>query len=284
MQRPGQAKDIGTKERSHMKISQLSVPSRSEKPRQQGLTVVIDNGMPVAAFQDAIASAADGIDLVKFGWGTALVTPRLAEKTACLDRYGIGYFFGGTLFEKFVTQDLVEEYFDLCHRGGCRYLEVSDGTISLPSSRKAELIGRAADEFTVLSEVGYKDAERSAAMTGDQWVSFIEQDFAAGASFVITEARESGRSGICEPNGVPRFDVVETIIANAADCRRLVFEAPTKELQTFFVTRVGSDVNLANVAPSDVIGVETLRLGLRSDTLVHFELERQHERTFKIGA
>jgi phosphosulfolactate synthase len=240
--------------------------------------------MPVAAFQDAIASAADGIDLVKFGWGTALVTPRLAEKTACLDRYGIGYLFGGTLFEKFVTQGLVEDYFELCHRSGCQYLEVSDGTIHLASARKAELIARAAEEFTVLSEVGYKDAERSAALTGDQWVSFIEQDLAAGASFVVTEARESGRSGICDPNGVPRFDVVEQIIASAADGRRLVFEAPTKELQTFFVTRIGSDVNLANVAPSDVIALETLRLGLRSDTLVHFELERQQGRRFKIGA
>jgi phosphosulfolactate synthase len=266
-----------------MKVSAVSVPCRSEKPRRQGLTVIIDNGIPVAAFQDAIASAADGIDLVKFGWGTALVTPRLAEKTACLDRYGIGYLFGGTLFEKFVTQDRVEDYFELCHRGGCRYLEVSDGTIHLPSARKADLIARAAEEFTVLAEVGYKDAERSAALTGDQWVSFIEQDFAAGASFVVTEARESGRSGICDSDGVPRFDVVEEIIASA-DCRRLVFEAPTKDLQTFFVTRVGSDVNLANVAPSDVIALETLRLGLRSDTLVHFELERQQERRIGVGA
>ena len=267
-----------------MKVSPLSLPSRSEKPRQQGLTVVIDNGMPVAAFQDAIASGRDEIDLVKFGWGTALVTPRLEEKTACLDHYGIGYLFGGTLFEKFVTQDLVEAYFELCHRSGCRYLEVSDGTIHLPSARKAQLIARAAAEFTVLSEVGYKDAGRSAALTGDQWVSFIERDFATGASFVVTEARESGRSGICDPDGVPRFDVVEEIIASAADCRRLVFEAPTKELQAFFVTRVGSDVNLANIAPGDVIAVETLRLGLRSDTLVHFELERQQERRIGVGA
>ena len=234
-----------------MKVSPLSLPSRSEKPRQQGLTVVIDNGMPVAAFQDAIASGRDEIDLVKFGWGTALVTPRLEE---------------------------------LCHRSGCRYLEVSDGTIHLPSARKAQLIARAAAEFTVLSEVGYKDAGRSAALTGDQWVSFIERDFATGASFVVTEARESGRSGICDPDGVPRFDVVEEIIASAADCRRLVFEAPTKELQAFFVTRVGSDVNLANIAPGDVIAVETLRLGLRSDTLVHFELERQQERRIGVGA
>ena len=123
--------------------------------------------------------------------------------------------------------------------------------------------------------MGYKDVERSAALTGDQWVSFIEQDFAAGATLVVTEARESGRSGICDPSGQPRFDVIEQIIDSGADCGRLVFEAPTKELQAFFVTRLGSDVNLANVAPGDVIALERLRLGLRSDTLVHFELDWQ---------
>jgi phosphosulfolactate synthase len=267
-----------------MNANPLSLPQRSVKPRSEGLTVVIDNGIPAAAFQDAIASAAYDIDLVKFGWGTALVTPRLAEKMACLEQYGIGYFFGGTLFEKFVAQDLAEDYFEFCQRYGCEYLEVSDGTIHLAASRKAQLIARAAKEFTVLSEVGYKDDERSAALTGDQWVSFIEEDFAAGASLVVTEARESGRSGICDPSGQPRFDVIEQIIDSAADCERLVFEAPTKELQAFFVTRLGSDVNLANVAPGDVIALETLRLGLRSDTLVHFELERHGERKLGIGA
>jgi phosphosulfolactate synthase len=266
-----------------MNASPLSLPRRSEKPRQQGLTVVIDNGIPVAAFEDAIASAADGIDLVKFGWGTALVTPRLAEKIACLDRYGIGYLFGGTLGEKFVAQNLAEEYFELCHRYGCRYIEVSNGTIHLSGRRKAQLISRAAEEFVVLSEVGYKDAERSAALTGPQWVSFIEEDFAAGASLVVTEARESGRSGIADAAGVPRYDIVDEIIG-ALDTRRLIFEAPTKELQSFFVTRVGSDANLANVAPDDVIALETLRLGLRSDTLLHFELERHQERTLEVGA
>jgi len=265
------------KEESTMNVNPLSMPLRSVKPRQEGLTVVIDNGIPAGVFADAIASAAYGIDLVKFGWGTALVTPRLEEKMACLQQHGIGYFFGGTLFEKFVAQDLVEDYLELCQRYGCGYVEVSDGTIHLPGARKAQLIARAAKEFIVLSEVGYKDAERSAALTGDQWVSFIEQDFAAGATRVVTEARESGRSGICDPSGQPRFDVIEQIIDSGADCGRLVFEAPTKELQAFFVTRFGSDVNLANVAPGDVIALETLRLGLRSDTLVHFELERRQE-------
>jgi phosphosulfolactate synthase len=267
-----------------MNVNPLSMPARTAKPRREGLTVVIDNGIPVGVFEDAIASAAYGIDLVKFGWGTALVTPRLEEKMACLRQHGIGYFFGGTLFEKFAAQDLVEDYFEFCQQHECGYLEVSDGTIHLPASRKAQLIARAAKEFTVLSEVGYKDAERSAALTGDQWVSFIEQDFAAGASLVVTEARESGRSGICDASGQPRFDIIEQIIDSGVDCGRLVFEAPNKELQAFFVTRLGSNVNLGNVAPDDVIALETLRLGLRSDTLVHFELERHQDRNIRIGA
>jgi phosphosulfolactate synthase len=264
--------------------SPLILPSRSDKPRREGLTVVIDNGMPVAAFKDAIASADCAIDLVKFGWGTAIVTPRLAEKTACLDRLGIGYFFGGTLFEKFLVQDRLAEYFEICRSQGCRYIEVSNGTIQLSNADKARLITRATKDFIVLSEVGYKDPGRSDALTGEQWTAYIDEDLEAGASWVVTEARESGRSGICDGNGVLRFEIVEQIIASGIDCRRLVFEAPTKELQTFFVTRVGANVNLANIAPADVIGLETLRVGLRSDTFVHFELERSHEREVEISA
>lgn len=260
-----------------MTLIPLDLPSRTEKPRDRGLTVVIDNGAPVAAFKDAIASASQYIDLVKFGWGTALVTPRLREKTACLDQLGIGYLLGGTLFEKYISQDLQEEYLDLCRESGCRYLEVSDGTINIPEKAKASFIARAAEEFVVLSEVGYKDPERCGALTGAQWASFIQQDLAAGATFVVTEARESGRGGLCDAAGVLRSDVFEEIVASGVDCRRLVFEAPTKDLQTFFVTRLGTDVNLGNIALTDVIALETLRLGLRSDTFLHFELERHHQ-------
>jgi len=262
----------------------LSLPARSNKPRNTGLTVAIDNGWPVAAFKDAVASASQYIDLIKFGWGTALVTPRLREKTDWLNRVGIDYFFGGTLFEKYVMQGLVDEYFSLCNRFGCRYLEVSDGTIHMGKGTKASLIARSAEHFTVLSEVGYKDPERCESLTGDQWVSFIEQDFESGASLVVTEARESGRGGLCDAQGSLRHDVVEEIIDSKLDSGRLVFEAPTKELQTFFVTRVGSDVNLGNIALNDLIGLETLRLGLRSDTMLHFELERRHQEEVAIGA
>jgi phosphosulfolactate synthase len=262
----------------------VSLPDRSEKPRNEGLTSVIDNGLPTEIFIDAISSTHQYIDLVKFGWGTALVTPQLAEKIACLKYFDIGYLFGGTLFEKFVVQDLVKEYFAFCHKNDCQYLEVSNGTIPISNSTKAKFVTRAAKEFTVLSEVGYKDSERSATLTGQSWTTFIEEDLNAGASLVVTEARESGRSGICDEKGEPRFDIVEEILGSGIDPHRLLFEGPTKDLQTFFITRVGSNVNLGNIAPSEVIGLETLRLGLRSDTLVHFELERHHKSEIPIHA
>jgi phosphosulfolactate synthase len=159
---------------------------------------------------------------------------------------------------------------------GCTHAEVSNGTIHLPNEAKAHYISRLAEEFVVLSEVGYKDNERSDALGAEQWIEFIHEDLDAGASYTVTEARESGHSGICDASGALRFDVVEQIVSSDIDTARLVFESPTKDLQTFFVTRIGADVNLANISLLDVIGVETLRLGLRSDTLLHFELERQH--------
>src|SRR5579875_22637 len=259
-----------------MIVPTLDLPSRSTKPRTSGLTIAIDTGLPVRAFVDAVESAADVIDLVKFGWGTALVTPHLADKIAVLHEHEIGYFFGGTLGEKFIAQHRFDEYLSFCHRHLCRYVEVSNGTIPLDNRRKAHYIARAASRFSVFSEVGYKDQERSQELDAEQWVASITQDLAAGATFVITEARESGRSGICHADGNLRFELVEHILGSGIPHDRLVFEAPTKDLQAFFVTRLGPDVNLANIAVADVLATETLRLGLRADTLLHFELERHH--------
>ena len=262
----------------------LALPSRSPRPRSRGLTLVIDNGLPTRAFEDAIDSAADLIDVVKFGWGTALVSARLEEKIACLRDHQIAFYLGGTLFEKFVIQRRFDEYLELCHRLGCPMVEVSNGTIPMSNREKAWYITRAAADLVVLSEVGYKDAERSTELSGEDWVRCIRQDLAAGASWVITEARESGKSGICRPDGTVRLDLVERILASGVDVDRLIFEAPTKELQSFFVRRLGAEVNLANVAATDVIGCETLRLGLRSDTLMHFELECQPVSEVRAGA
>jgi phosphosulfolactate synthase len=262
----------------------LCLPKRSERPRSRGLTMVIDNGMPVRAFVDAVESAADYIDSVKFGWGTALVTPRLAEKIECLRTLGINFYFGGTLFEKFVVQGAFESFLALCRDHACELVEISNGTIPMPNREKARYIERAAEEFVVLSEVGYKDNDRCLQLSGDDWIRCINEDLSAGATRVITEARESGKSGICRPDGTLRFDLVERILGSGIDPNLLVFEAPTKELQSHFVKRIGPEVNLANVVPADVVGCETLRLGLRSDTLLHFELERQHARELAAGA
>jgi len=246
--------------------------------------MVIDNGMPLHAFEDAIESTSDYVDCVKFGWGTAIVTSRLQEKIDCLSGLGIDHYFGGTLFEKFVVQHDFDAYLDLCRQFGCRVIEISNGTIPMSNREKAEYIAEAATEFSVLSEVGYKESERCAQLTGDDWTRCINEDLAAGATRVIAEARESGKSGICRSDGTLRFDLIEEILASGIDANRLVFEAPTKEMQSFFIKRLGAEVNLANIAPSDVVGCETLRLGLRSDTLLHFELERQHQKEIAADA
>jgi phosphosulfolactate synthase len=233
--------------------------------------MVIDNGLPTSYFRDAVSSAAEFIDLVKFGWGTALVTAGLNQKIQTLRALGIGYFFGGTLFEKHVLQGRFEEYREFCQVHGCRHVEVSNGTIELPNAKKDAYIEKLSEEFTVLSEVGFKDGERSERFSPSRWVDCIRADLEAGANLVITEARESGRGGICRPDGRLRLGLIEDILDAGLPTERLLFEAPTKDLQTFFVRRVGTEVNLGNIAPTEVIALETLRLGLRADTLLAVE-------------
>lgn len=254
-----------------MNPTTLALPERATKPRARGLTMVIDNGIPLTYFQDVVESMGSLVDLVKFGWGTSLVTETIERKIACLQKHQIDYFFGGTLFEKYLSQHRLDAYFDYCRQHKCRYIEISNGTIALSNDEKARLIADVASEFRVLSEVGYKDSERSLHLHPAQWIAFIRQDLAAGAERVITEARESGTSGICRSNGELRFGLIEEILSTDIDPNKLVFEAPNKSLQTYFIQRLGSNVNLANIPIQDIIPLETLRLGLRSDTLLTFE-------------
>jgi phosphosulfolactate synthase len=252
-------------------VSLLELPHRETKPRRSGLTMVIDNGMPQRAFADAITSGWPHIDLVKFGWGTALVTPGIEAKMELLRRMDIDYFLGGTLFEKFVSQDRFGAFLGLCRRYQCRYVEISNGTVPIPPAAKASCINRAAGEFTVLAEVGFKDPVLASELTPAGLVEAVRSDLEAGAELVVTEARESGRSGICRSDGTPRQDLIDAVVASGVDLDRLVFEAPTKDLQVYFIKLAGPNVNLGNIAPCDAIGVETLRLGLRSETLTSFE-------------
>jgi phosphosulfolactate synthase len=253
----------------------LDLPARTTKPRRTGLTMVIDGGMPTGAFEDAIVTVADQVDMVKLGWGTALVTPDLDVKLAMMRNLGVEYYLGGTLFEKFVAQDRFESFISLCHDLEAGVVEVSNGTIPMSNTAKAAYIRKCAGHFRVISEVGYKDADRSLHLSPSQWVDYIGEDLEAGSSLVITEARESGRSGICRADGELRFGLIEDILTSGLDADRLLFEAPTKDLQAWFVKRVGPNVNLGNIVPTDVINLETLRLGLRSDTMMHFESQRE---------
>ena len=249
----------------------LTLPQRAVKPRTSGLTMVIDGGVPLSQFTDLIELGAEYIDYVKFGWGTSVISNCLREKISVLDSHGIGYYFGGTLFEKFILQGRFEDYRRFCVEHSCRYVEVSNGTIEMSNAEKAGYIRKLAPDFTIVSEVGFKDPGRSEMLAPSEWVAAIKEDLDAGASIVTLEARESGKSGICRPDGELRYGLIEDVLHAGIDVDRLLFEAPTTALQAHLITRVGPNVNLGNVPATGVISLETLRLGLRSDTLTAFE-------------
>lgn len=251
----------------------IKLPERHSKPRAAGLSVLIDNGYPLKFYEDVVVSHHSLIDYIKFGWGTALVTPSIKEKIAIARAHNIEVFMGGTFFEKSAVQNKVPEYAAYLNKLGVTWLEVSNGTIDIDNTKKAEYIRQLSGDFSVLSEVGFKDSERSLELYPAQWVVYIEQDFAAGSKWVITEARESGTSGICRPDGEIRFGLINEIANSGIDTEKMIFEAPNKNLQKYFIDHFGANVNLANIAFNDVIPLETLRLGLRSDTLMMFEGE-----------
>ncbi|WP_327145493.1 phosphosulfolactate synthase [Nocardia sp. NBC_01327] len=257
----------------------LNLPGRDAKPRERGLTMVIDPGLPNSCFCDIMASYGDLIDYVKFGWGTCLATSGILGKTRAARDNGVEFYFGGTLFEKFLINDRVDEWYKLCSDAGATVVEISNGTIPLSNAEKAGYIRQFADEFTVLSEVGFKDPVRSETLSPARWIDYIQQDLDAGAHFVIAEARESGRSGICRPDGELRYGLIEEIAESAIDVNHLMFEAPTKDLQIYLLRRFGPQVNLGNIHSSEVIGLETLRLGLRADTLTDFDSLVAQEQT-----
>ena len=243
----------------------LDLPPRSAKPREQGVTHVIDSGLSVAEVESLVEVAGAAVDLVKLGWGTALITENLAAKLACYRAHDIPVVLGGTLTELAIAQDRVDQLVAWLHELGLQHVEISDGTIELAHERKLALIERLVGEgFTVLSEVGSKDAAHI--MAPYVWVEQIESELAAGAWKVIAEARESGTAGIYRADGEVRMGLIDEI-AHAVPVERLLFEAPQKEQQVWFLQRFGHEVNLGNIAPRDVLSLETLRLGLRADTV-----------------
>ena len=232
------------------------------EPRVGGLTHVIDKGLGPRGWEDVLETSGDYIDIVKLGWGTAYVTPNLRRKLDVLREKPV--VIGGTFFEVVYAKDRLDEYKQWLRDLGLTHVEISDGTVEIPRDRKLELIADFARDFTVLSEVGSKDS--SVEYAADQWVQWLQEELDAGAWKVVTEAREGGTAGIFDSSGGMRTELIGEI-AMAVGPVNVVFEAPTKAAQAWFIKEFGPEVNLGNIPPEEVIPLETLRLGLRGDTL-----------------
>jgi phosphosulfolactate synthase len=226
---------------------------------------VLDRGLSVAEIDGMVEVAGPSIDIVKLGWGTAIATGNLELKLERYREHGLPVVLGGTLTEVAIAQNRLERLVAWVHQLGLRHFEISDGTIALEHERKLELIAHLAQEFTVLSEVGSKD-DTGAITPPYQWVEQMRTELQAGAWKVIAEGREAGTAGIFRPTGEVREGLIGEIV-HEIEPNKILFDAPTKPQQVWFLQRFGSEVNLSNIAATDVLGVETLRLGLRSDTL-----------------
>ena len=258
-----------------MPFSLNHLPKRSVKPRDEGITLVLDKGFSVRQAEDFCEVSAGYTDILKLGWGTSYVTPNLEAKLAVYANAGIPVYFGGTLFEAYVLRDQLKAYLKLINKYKIQYVEVSNGTIWLSDERKQSIIRELSKDYTVLSEVGSKNPNEI--IPPYKWVRIIQQELEAGSFKVICEARESGTVGLFRPNGEVRSGLIEEM-TDQIPVEKLIFEAPVKEQQVWFIRKYGSNVNLGNIQPSEVIPLETLRLGLRGDTLMDFySLEDESE-------
>lgn len=243
------------------------LPSRAEKPRQNGITMVMDKGLSLRETEDFIENNHPYVDIVKLGFGTSYVTPNLQKKLDIYRTAKIPYYFGGTLFEAFIIRNQFDDYLRLIEKYRLEYIEVSDGSITIPLEEKCNFIRKLSQHARVLSEVGSKDAKIIYAPY--QWVQFMRAEFDAGAWKIIAESREAGNIGIYRTTGEPRMGLVAEIVHELGS-EHIIWEAPQKSQQTWFIKTQGQNVNLGNIAPNEVIPLETLRLGLRSDTFTHF--------------
>ena len=241
----------------------LQLPEREVKPRRCGLTHVLDKGTPTHALDALLAQAGHLVDVLKVGWGIAFIDPTIKERVAVCNAAGVTVCLGGTLLEVCAAQGKVAELCGWAAEVGVDAIEVSNGLQAMTSDGKRELIRRLCGDFTVLAETGAKDD--NAPVLIEEWLDELEADLEAGASWVIAEGRESGTVGVYRPDGSVRAELVEAI-ADRVPVDRVIFEAPRKAQQAWFVRRFGTCVNLGNIAPEEVLPLETLRVGLRADT------------------
>jgi phosphosulfolactate synthase len=255
------------------------VPERTPKPRESGLTMVMDKGLSLREVEDVLSTSAEYIDIVKFGWATSFVTPNIEDKIKIYQDAGIPVYFGGTLFEAFTVRGQFEDYIRVLEKFKLEHAEVSDGSITLPHDEKCEYIRTLSKHVKVLSEVGSKDAEKIFAPY--KWIEMMKAELDAGAWKVIGEAREGGNIGLYRSSGEVRQGLVDEII-HAIPPENIIWEAPLKGQQVYFVKLVGTNVNLGNIAPNELIPLETIRLGLRGDTFATF-LPKEIKQKYKLG-
>jgi phosphosulfolactate synthase len=245
------------------------VPERTVKPRHNGgYTMVMDKGLSIREVEDLISVAGEYIDIVKLGWATSYVTANLKEKLAVYKAANIPTYFGGTLFEAFLVRNQIDDYRRVLDKYQMEFVEVSDGSIELPHEEKCQYISLLAQQVTVLSEVGSKDAEKI--IPPYQWIQLMQAELEAGAWKVIGEAREGGNVGLFRSSGEVRSGLVQEILTKIPP-EKIIWEAPQKSQQVFFIKLLGANVNLGNIPPNEAIPLETIRLGLRGDTF-HFFL------------
>jgi len=246
-----------------MNVNLPNIPKRDEKPRNAGITMMMDKGLSLREAENVISASGDLIDLVKFGFGTSLITGELEEKIELYNESNIKPYFGGTLFEIFLVRGKIDELCRFVDKYKLEMVEISDGSIRLPHNEKLEYIAKFAKDYTVLSEVGSKLATTH--ISDEDWLKMTQNELKAGAWKVIAEAREAGNVGIYKPDGTANKELISHIIEATAP-ENILWEAPVKNQQVWFIKLLGANVNLGNIAPTDIIPLETLRLGLRGDT------------------
>ena len=250
-----------------MNYSISHLPDRTVKPRNSGITMAMDKGLSLRETEDFMSVCSSHVDVVKLGWATSFVTPNLKEKIGVYQAAGVPVYFGGTLLEAFIIRKQFDEYLRILDEFNLDHAEVSDGSIELPHDEKCEYIHRLSARATVLSEVGSKDAEKI--IPPYKWIQLMNKELEAGAWKVIGEAREGGNVGLFRSTGEVREGLVEEILTQIP-FERIIWEAPQKSQQVWFIKLLGSNVNLGNIAPNEIIPLETIRLGLRGDTFNTF--------------
>ena len=243
------------------------IPYRTVKPRDNGLTMVMDKGLSIREAENFLEVAGAYTDIIKLGWATSYVTPNLRQKLDLYKSAGIPVYFGGTLFEAFVVRNQFEDYCRVLDDFGMEYAEVSDGSIDIPHDIKCDFIRKLSKQVTVISEVGSKDAQKIFAPY--KWINLMRAEIEAGSWKVIAEAREGGNAGIYRDSGEVREGLVDEILTQIPQ-EKIIWEAPIKSQQVWFISLIGTNVNLGNIAPAEVIPLETIRLGLRGDTFSQF--------------